>query len=106
MPSQRLGNRSTRSTTSGGPGLKITAALLGGFFATVALTVAITMIWPFGDRIEQIFAGGIFFFVLWSFSFYWALLARSAAIAWLRVGSLIVIFGLLDVYFLVLGHSS
>ncbi len=106
MPSQRLGDRSSRSTAPWEQGLKIAAALLGGFFATVAVTVAITMIWPFGDRIEQIFAGGIFFFVLWSFSFYWALLARSAAVAWWRVGSLIILFGLLDLYFLILGHSS
>lgn len=69
-----------RSTTS-----RNFAAILGSFLATVALTIAITLLWPFGDLIEQIFAGGTFFFVFWAAVFYWAILANDGLQAWTRV---------------------
>lgn len=64
---------------------KNTAAILGAFLATVALTVCITLIWPFGNVVEQIFAGGTFFFVFWASLFYWAILADSGIQAWKRM---------------------
>jgi small neutral amino acid transporter SnatA (MarC family) len=66
-------------------GSRITAAVLGSLITTVALTVCITLIWPFGDLIEQIFAGGTFFFVFWASLFYWAILAEGGKKAWLRI---------------------
>jgi hypothetical protein len=64
---------------------KNTAAILGSLLATVALTVCITLLWPFGDIVEQIFAGGTFFFVFWASLFYWAILADSGIQAWTRM---------------------
>lgn len=61
------------------------AAILGSLLATVALTVSITLIWPFGDLVEQIFAGGTFFFIFWASVFYWAILAENGTQAWARV---------------------
>ena len=73
------------------------AGSVGGFFTTVVMTVAITLLWPFGDRIEQIFAGGVFFFVFWSVLFYFAMLAASGLRAWGRIGSLFLLFAVIDV---------
>lgn len=64
---------------------KNSAAILGALITTVALTVCITLVWPFGDLIEQIFAGGTFFFVFWAGLFYWAILAKDGQQAWLRI---------------------
>lgn len=64
---------------------RISAAIFGSFITTVALTVCITVIWPFGDTIEKIFAGGTFFFVFWASLFYWAILAANGKKAWLRI---------------------
>ena len=64
---------------------RVTAATLGSLIVTVLFTLAITMIWPFGDEIEQIFAGGVFFFVFWASFFYWALLADGGIQAWRRI---------------------
>ena len=105
MPSSVL-RKPTRLTGTGTQISRNIAAVLGGFLATVALCVLVTLVWPFGDRIEQIFAGGIFFFVLWSTFFYWALLARTASLAWMRVGALTLLFGLLDSYLLFVGSAS
>ncbi|UTW49954.1 hypothetical protein [Bacterioplanoides sp. SCSIO 12839] len=75
---------------------RITAAILGAFLTTITLTIAITLSWPFGDKVEQIFAGGVFFFVFWASLFYWALLATNGLKAWARVGGLFIAFGLYD----------
>ena len=75
---------------------QISAAIVGAFLATISLTIAITLSWPFGDNVEQIFAGGVFFFVFWAALFYWALLADGGLNAWARVGSLLLAFGLYD----------
>lgn len=64
---------------------KNTAAILGAFITTIALTVCITLLWPFGDVIEQIFAGGTFFFIFWASLFYWAILAKNGIAAWVRI---------------------
>jgi hypothetical protein len=64
---------------------KNTAAILGSFICTVALTVCITLHWPFGDVVEQIFAGGTFFFIFWGSIFYWAILATNGMHAWTRI---------------------
>ncbi len=64
---------------------KNTAAILGAFITTVALTVCITLLWPFGDVVEQIFAGGTFFFVFWASLFYWAILADNGKKSWIRI---------------------
>ena len=80
---------------------QICAAILGAFLTTVTLTIAITLSWPFGDKVEQIFAGGVFFFVFWACLFYWALLAKGGLKAWARIGSLFLIFGLYDIASLV-----
>ena len=64
---------------------KNTAAILGAFITTVALTVCITLVWPFGDVVEQIFAGGTFFFVFWASLFYWAILADNGKKSWTRI---------------------
>lgn len=83
-------------------GSRIWAAILGAFLTTVTLTIAITLSWPFGDKVEQIFAGGVFFFVFWASLFYWALLAEGGLKAWARIGSLFLFFGLYDIASLVL----
>ena len=75
---------------------QISAAIVGAFLTTISLTIAITLSWPFGDKVEQIFAGGVFFFVFWAALFYWALLADGGINAWSRVGSLLLAFGLYD----------
>ena len=75
---------------------QITAAILGAFLTTISLTIAITLSWPFGDKVEQIFAGGVFFFVFWASLFYWARLADGGLKAWARVGSLLLAFGIYD----------
>lgn len=67
---------------------KNTAALLGALIATVSLTVCITLLWPFGDVVEQIFAGATFFFVFWASLFYWAILAENGTKAWIRILSI------------------
>lgn len=77
---------------------RVTAAILGAFFTTISLTIAITLSWPFGDRVEQIFAGGVFFFVFWAVLFYWALLADNGIKAWQRTGGLLLLFGAYDAY--------
>ncbi|MBL4796955.1 MAG: hypothetical protein JKY50_06055 [Oleispira sp.] len=64
---------------------KNTAAILGSFFTTIALTVCITLLWPFGGVVEQIFAGATFFFVFWALLFYWAILADNGRQAWKRI---------------------
>lgn len=64
---------------------KNTAAIFGAFISTVALTVCITLVWPFGDVVEQIFAGGTFFFIFWASLFYWAMLASNGIQAWTRM---------------------
>jgi hypothetical protein len=69
---------------------QITAAVLGSLICTVTLTIAITLIWPFGDKIEQIFAGGTFFFVFWAAIFYWAILAPKGSKAWTRIVSILI----------------
>lgn len=61
------------------------AAIVGSLICTIALTVCITLIWPFGDVVEKIFAGGTFFFVFWASIFYWAILATSGSQAWKRI---------------------
>lgn len=71
-------------------GSQNTAAILGSFLATVALTIAITLLWPFGDLVEQVFAGGTFFFIFWAAVFYWAILAADGAKAWGRVLILLI----------------
>lgn len=68
---------------------KNTAAIVGTLITTIALTVCITLVWPFGDVIEQVFAGATFFFVFWASLFYWAILADSGKQAWIR---LLIIF--------------
>lgn len=81
---------------------RILAALLGSFITTIALTVSITLVWPFGDHIEQIFAGGTFFFVFWASIFYWAILAEHGGRAWLRVFSLLIPALIIDIVSLAL----
>jgi hypothetical protein len=61
------------------------AATLGAFITTISLTVCITLLWPFGDVVEQIFAGATFFFVFWASLFYWAILAENGTRAWIRI---------------------
>lgn len=68
-----------------GNGSKNTAAILGSLLTTIVLTVCITLLWPFGDIVEQIFAGGTFFFVFWASLFYWAILANNGLQAWKRI---------------------
>jgi len=85
-----------RSTTS-----RIIAALFGGLVCTVALTIAITLVWPFGDTVEQIFAGGTFFFVFWAALFYWAILAPRGSRAWLRMLSILIPAMALDAMMLI-----
>lgn len=80
-----------RSRTS-----RVIASIIGAFFATITLTIAITLSWPFGDRVEQVFAGGVFFFVFWACLFYWALLADNGIKSWQRVGGLLLVFGVYD----------
>lgn len=80
------------STTS-----KILAALLGGLICTIALTIGITLVWPFGDTVEQIFAGGTFFFIFWAALFYWAILAPKGTQAWKRILGLLIPVTVLDV---------
>ncbi|CCK77259.1 hypothetical protein OLEAN_C30830 [Oleispira antarctica RB-8] len=89
VPNKRLGERLKNIIDSHGS--KNTAAILGALITTIALTVCITLIWPFGDVIEQIFAGGTFFFVFWAALFYWAILATNGRHAWLRILSVLVI---------------
>lgn len=74
----------------------ISAATLGGFLATVSLTILITLIWPFGSNVEQVFAGGMLFFVIWSALFYYIILTRSGKKAWLRVLSFVLPIIVLD----------
>ncbi len=74
-----------RSTSS-----RIIAAILGGLICTVALTIGITLLWPFGDTVEQIFAGGTFFFIFWAALFYWAILAPHGTRAWRRILSILI----------------
>lgn len=64
---------------------KNSAAILGSLITTIALTVCITLLWPFGDVVEKIFAGGTFFFVFWAGLFYWAILAKNGIEAWIRI---------------------
>ena len=71
------------------------AAIFGAFIATIALTVCITLLWPFGDVVEKIFAGGTFFFIFWASLFYWAILAEDGIKAWMRI--LIVFFPVLAI---------
>ena len=66
------------------------AALLGSFLATVLLTIAITLLWPFGSLVEQVLAGGVFFFIFWACVFYWAILAKDGLQAWTRILSLLI----------------
>ncbi len=87
--------------TLNGTASKITAAVLGALICTIALTIAITLVWPFGDTVEQIFAGGTFFFVFWAALFYWAMLAPRGAQAWLRMLSILVPAMVLDAMMLI-----
>lgn len=98
MPSSESVNDSLRSENGrfNGTASRVTAAIIGAFLTTITLTIAITLSWPFGDKVEQIFAGGVFFFVFWACLFYWALLASGGRQAWARVGGLFVIFALYD----------
>jgi small neutral amino acid transporter SnatA (MarC family) len=66
------------------------AAIVGSFLATVALTISITLLWPFGNLAEQVLAGGTFFFIFWASVFYWAILAQDGLQAWTRVLVLLV----------------
>jgi small neutral amino acid transporter SnatA (MarC family) len=66
------------------------AAIAGSFLATVALTISITLLWPFGNLVEQVLAGGIFFFIFWASIFYWAILAQNGLKAWTRILILLV----------------
>lgn len=75
---------------------RVIAALLGALIATVLLTLCITLWWPFGDAVEQIFAGGVFFFVFWAGFFYWALLSRSGLQAWRRMLTLMAALALIN----------
>jgi hypothetical protein len=61
------------------------AAILGTLITTITLTVCITLLWPFGDIVEQIFAGATFFFVFWASLFYWVILAENGMRAWIRI---------------------
>ena len=63
----------------------VSASIIGSLLTTIVLTVAITLVWPFGDTVEQIFAGGTFFFVFWALVFYWAILSKNGTQAWKRV---------------------
>lgn len=83
-----------------GNGSRILAAMLGSLLATITLTIGITMLWPFGDTIEKVFAGGVFFFVIWAGLFYWAILSQSGARAWLKVLGVFLPMLLIDVYLL------
>jgi small neutral amino acid transporter SnatA (MarC family) len=66
------------------------AAIVGSFLATVALTISITLLWPFGNLAEQVLAGGTFFFIFWASIFYWATLSQDGLQAWIRVFILLV----------------
>jgi len=85
-----------RSTTS-----QIIAAILGALICTITLTISITLIWPFGDTVEQIFAGGTFFFIFWAALFYWAMLAPRGTRAWLRMLSILIPAMALDAMMLI-----
>jgi hypothetical protein len=61
------------------------AAIVGSFLATVALTISITLLWPFGNLAEQVLAGGTFFFIFWASVFYWAILAQDGLKAWIII---------------------
>jgi hypothetical protein len=79
---------------------RICAAIIGSLLATVVLTIGITMLWPLGDTIEKVFAGGVFFFVIWAGLFYWAILSQSGGRAWLKVLGVFLPMLLIDVYLL------
>ena len=79
---------------------RISAAIVGSLLATVVLTIGITMLWPLGDTIEKVFAGGVFFFVIWAGLFYWAILSQSGGRAWLKVLGVFLPMLLIDVYLL------
>jgi hypothetical protein len=66
------------------------AAIVGSFLATVALTISITLLWPFGSLAEQVLAGGTFFFIFWASIFYWSILAQDGLQAWTRIFILLV----------------
>ncbi len=83
-----------------GIGSRICAAMLGSLLATITLTIGITMLWPFGDTTEKVFAGGVFFFVIWAALFYWAILSQSGGRAWLKVLGVFLPMLLIDVYLL------
>ncbi|OUS34247.1 hypothetical protein A9R00_12600 [Oleispira antarctica] len=85
-----------RSTTS-----QIIAAILGALICTITLTISITLVWPFGDTVEQIFAGGTFFFIFWAALFYWAMLAPRGTRAWLRMLSILIPAMALDAMMLI-----
>lgn len=74
------------------------AAIIGSLITTITLTVCITLLWPFGDVVEQIFAGGTFFFVFWASLFYWALLARDGMHAWVRIFIILVPVLVIDIF--------
>ena len=71
-------------------GSRNTAAIAGSFLATVALTISITLLWPFGTLAEQVLAGGTFFFIFWASIFYWAILAQDGLKAWTRILILLI----------------
>jgi hypothetical protein len=76
---------------------KVIAALFGTLICTIALTIGITLIWPFGDTVEHIFAGGTFFFIFWAGLFYWTILAEKGSNAWLRIFSILIPVAILDI---------
>ena len=83
-----------------GTASRVCAAILGSLLATVVLTIGITMLWPLGDTIEKVFAGGVFFFVIWAGLFYWAILSKSGGRAWVKVLGVFLPMLLIDVYLL------
>ncbi len=81
---------------------KNSAAIVGSLITTVALTVCITLLWPFGNAVETIFAGGTFFFVFWAGLFYWAILAKNGIEAWVRILLVLVPTLAIDIFSLVI----
>ena len=98
-------NTSSNQPLYQNPALLILAASIGGFLCTVSFTILITLLWPFGNDVEQVFAGGMLFFVLWSGLFYWIIRSRAGKKAWWRVLVFLVPIAVIDVALLVLGNA-
>lgn len=98
-------NTSSSQTLYQNPTLLILAASIGGFLCTVSLTILITLAWPFGNDVEQVFAGGMLFFILWSGLFYWIVRSRAGKKAWGRVLIFLAPIAILDIGLLLLGKA-